>query len=119
MADPEATERRRLALAAGVDTCKHVLTLTTAVVTLTISFAKDISADASASDLLWLRLSWLSHAVSVLAGVITLLALAGTTHEADENRSIYATNIRLPAAVQMIFFGLGVGFVVAFGALAV
>ncbi|OEJ61066.1 hypothetical protein BGM19_26700 [Streptomyces agglomeratus] len=120
MASPEEAgeERRKLALAAASETSKHVLTLTTVVVTITISFAKDIAGDSAASDLLWLKLAWLAHAISVLAGVGTLLALAGTANEPDSTRSIYSTNIRLPAAMQMAFFGLGLALVVIFGVLA-
>ncbi|MFF7233298.1 hypothetical protein [Streptomyces sioyaensis] len=113
-----AEERRNLALAAASETSKHVLTLTTAVITITISLTKDIVGKATPSDLMWLQLAWLAHAVSVLAGVATLLALAGTVNEADSTRSIYSTNIRLPAAMQMAFFGLGLALVVIFGVLA-
>ncbi|MET7888626.1 hypothetical protein [Streptomyces avermitilis] len=113
-----ATERRKLALAAASETSKHVLTLTTAVVTITISLAKDIVGKASRSDLMWLQWAWLAHAVSVLAGVLVLLALAGTVDEGDETRSIYSANIRLPAAMQMVFFGVGVVFVAVFGVLS-
>ncbi|EPH42186.1 hypothetical protein STRAU_4756 [Streptomyces aurantiacus JA 4570] len=49
----------------------------------------------------------------------TLLALAGTVSEGDDTRSIYSANIRLPAATQMAFFGLGIAFVVIFGVLAI
>lgn len=116
--DEAAAERRKLALTAASETSKHVLTLTTAVITITISLAKDITANAMASDLLWLRLGWLAHALSVMAGVGTLLALAGTISKGDDTSSIYSTNIRLPAAMQMAFFGLGLTFVVVFGVLA-
>ncbi|MER7344417.1 hypothetical protein ABT390_03310 [Streptomyces aurantiacus] len=118
-AEETAAERLKLALAAASETSKHVLTLTTAVVTITISLAKDIGANATPSELLWLQLAWLAHAISVLAGVGTLLALAGTVSEGDDTRSIYSANIRLPAATQMAFFGLGIAFVVIFGVLAI
>ncbi|MFE1947294.1 hypothetical protein [Streptomyces massasporeus] len=114
-----AAERRNAALTAASETSKHVLTLTTAVVTITISLAKDIVADATSSDLVWLQLAWLAHAISVLTGVGTLLALAGTVSESDDTTSIYSTNIRLPAALQMTFFALGLAFVVIFGVLAI
>ncbi|WP_221357631.1 hypothetical protein [Streptomyces beigongshangae] len=118
MSDEVAEQRRNTALAAASETSKHVLTLTTAVITITVSLTKDLIGEAAPSALVWLRLAWLSHAVSVLAGVATLLALAGTVDEADSTRSIYSTNIRLPAAVQMTFFGLGLALVVVFGVLA-
>lgn len=111
--------RGNLALTAASETSKHVLTLTTAVITITISLAKDIVAKATPSDLVWLQLAWLAHAVSVLAGVATLLALTGTVSEGDDTTSIYSTNIRLPAALQMAFFALGLAFVVVFGVLAI
>ncbi|WP_143626285.1 hypothetical protein [Streptomyces viridosporus] len=117
--DEAAAERRKLALTAASETSKHVLTLTTAVVTITISLAKDIVGKASSADLAWLQLAWLAHAVSVLTGVATLLALAGTVDEPDSARSIYSANIRLPAALQMASFGLGLAFVVIFGVLAI
>lgn len=122
MAAPEeaaAAGRRDLALTVASETSKHILTLTTAVVTITISLAKDIVADATPSELVWLQLSWLAHAISVLTGVGTLLALAGTVSEGDDTSSIYSTNIRLPAALQMTFFALGLAFVVVFGVLAI
>ncbi|MBT2524135.1 hypothetical protein J7E91_01485 [Streptomyces sp. ISL-99] len=116
--DAAAVERRKQALTAASETSKHVLTLTTAVVTITISLAKDITTRAAPSDLLWLQMAWLAHAISVLAGVATLLALAGTLSEGDSTRSIYSPNIRLPAAMQMAFFAFGVVLVVIFGVLA-
>jgi hypothetical protein len=118
----EMDERAKLAFTSAADACKQVLTLTTAIVTLTISFAKDITKDATLADQRWLRLAWIAYAVSVLAGSWALLAMTGSIGRAatkgDPGASIYRSNITLPVALQMTSFALGVVLTVAYGIFA-
>jgi hypothetical protein len=115
----DSTERQKLAFSTASDACKQVLTLTTAIVTITIAFAKDLVKDSTPGDQIWLRTAWIAYSVSILAGILMLLALTGTagspqSHARNED-TIYRSNVRLPAAIQMISFAIGVVLTVAFG----
>jgi hypothetical protein len=100
----DSTERQKLAFSTASDACKQVLTLTTAIVTITIAFAKDLVKDSTPGDQIWLRTAWIAYSVSILAGILMLLAgTAGSpqSHARNED-TIYRSNVRLPAAIQMI-----------------
>ncbi|MDQ2709126.1 MAG: hypothetical protein M3Z25_16465 [Actinomycetota bacterium] len=114
------SEIDKLAFASASDASKQVLTLTTAIVTITISFAKDITKGVPPSTQAWLSMAWLIYAISILAGTVSLLALTGSLARGLGSRSIsvYDWNIRLPSIVQMISFAGGVLCTVAYGAFA-
>jgi hypothetical protein len=115
---PELDDRTKLAFASAAEAAKQVLTLTTAVITVTIAFGKDVVTDASPAEQRWLQLAWLLYAVSILAGSFTLLALTGSLgssrHETEASPTVYRSNIVLPAGVQMIAFALGMALTIVF-----
>jgi lysylphosphatidylglycerol synthetase-like protein (DUF2156 family) len=113
----ELDDRSKLAFSSVGDACKQILSLTTAIVTLTIAFAKDIAVEASVADQRWLTAAWMVYAVSVLAGSWTLLALTGSLGRPDigNRASIYRSNITIPATLQMATFSIGVTLTVCFG----
>lgn len=86
------------------ETTKQVITLSTGIIALTVTFAKKFKA--SNTDLtvpFALKISWLLNCPSVIFGVWTLMAITGTLHELDgvgaqSNQS--GTNIRIPAGVD-------------------
>jgi hypothetical protein len=105
---------------------KQVLTLSTGIIAITITFVKDFASHASptAKDLLaW---SWFIYAVSILFGMLTLMASAGvqakaTSHGAGGSPppSINASNIRLLGGIQLLAFFIAIVLTVIAGALAV
>ncbi|MDA8295260.1 MAG: hypothetical protein M0004_01505 [Actinomycetota bacterium] len=121
---------------AARDTCKQVLTLSTAIVTITVTFLTSVIKQAAPSTRLWIHLSWLGFALAVLFGVWTLLALSGsvatrterTSRKSGDARgnatagaaasaapSIYSANVRMPALLQMVCFVAALVCTIVFG----
>lgn len=127
-------ERSKAAFEGARDTCKQILTVTTAVLALTVAFKKDIALSGHWQWLL--PASWAMFVLSVLFGVAALLSLTGSLdpavmrlHDADMRgrktepssdtfgRSIYQSNIRVPFLVQLVLFVVGLAALAAFGTL--
>lgn len=93
----------------AVDTTKQILTLALSILALSMSFMKEVLGGLK--GLSWqvlVEASWGALALSVLTGVTTLMAIAGSCERPPGGRvSIYSRNIRIPAAVQAISFILG------------
>lgn len=81
-----------------------------------VTFAKSFVKD-EISHSLALSISWGFLLISVLAGLWTLMALAGTQAKKRTltAESVYARNIRLPSVVQVVGFLLGMGFSIYVG----
>lgn len=113
------TEDTKLAVEFASDLAKQIMTLSTAVITATISFTKDIVSAASAKAVRFLRLSWVFFLLSLISGVWTLMALTGSLASKGGGLSgtseLLALNVRLPASLQIVSFLLGVLFVILFG----
>jgi predicted membrane channel-forming protein YqfA (hemolysin III family) len=98
---------------------KQVLTLATGVVTITLTFLKDIAVEAPLDARTLLYIGWALFAISILAGIATLLNLTGNVENAeDEARSVYAKGIVIFSIAQLFFFFAGVCCIVYFGARA-
>ena len=98
---------------------KQVLTLATGVVTITLTFLKDIAKEAPSDARTVLYIGWILFGLSILAGIATLLNLTGNVEKAEEKeRSVYAKGIVLFSIAQLLFFVLAVGCTVYFGARA-
>lgn len=123
-------ERKKQAFEFARDTTKQLITLSTGIIALTITFSKDVIGNPSPFHRNLLVLSWLSFLLSVVLGVWTLLALTGTLEpqetkatktklEENENLtgepSIRGGNVTLPSLFQIVTFLIGLGFTVWFG----
>lgn len=99
--------------AAGV--AKQLITLSTAFITITITFSKDITKDHS--GIICLYLSWIAFGLTIVFGIWTLMALTGTLKFTikDDNKSIYDKNIKNPALAQVILFILALLFTIIYG----
>jgi hypothetical protein len=97
----------------------QILTLATAIVGLTVTFLDGKLKAYSSCTRLLLELGWLAFIVSIVAGVFTLMSLAGNLERPNAGKgaapSIYAGNIRLFATCQVVFFLIALGFTIAFG----
>jgi hypothetical protein len=101
------------------DVTKQVLTLATAVVTITVSFLKDIVTEAPGDARTVLYFSWALFALSILGGIATLLNLTGRVAEVESStEGIKAFAIRFFSLVQLISFFLAFACIVYFGARA-
>jgi hypothetical protein len=102
------------------ETTKQLLTLSTAVIALTIAFTKDIVQGGSATSKVVLAVSWGLLLVSAASGIITLMALTGSLGAADGQTppSIRSPNITRPAMVQALAFLIGLVLTIVAGAAA-
>ena len=123
-------EQKKQAFVFAQDTTKQLITLSTGIIALTITFSKDVLGTSSLFQQSLLVWSWLSFLLSVVLGVWTLLALTGTlepeeivatkkTSEENENQTSQPTirgrNVTLPSLLQIITFLIGLAFIVWFG----
>jgi hypothetical protein len=95
------------------DTVKQILTLSTAILTLTVTFAKDYLMQKSRKVPWPLATSWICFLISVVGGVWALMALTGELGK-DELASptIWGANVIIPACVQCLSFLFGLVFTV-------
>ncbi len=107
------------------DSTKQLITLSTAILALTITFHKDVLLNAGSGSPLILTWAWIVYLISICLGIATLLALTGTldpikkAQNGSSTASIQGTNIRLLSAFQILSFLAGTSLVVASGAYAV
>ena len=91
------------------ETVTQLLTLATALVGVSITFAKDVRVSVTTRDRKWLFLAWIIFLVSVICGVWTLMSLTGTlAQEKVAPDAIYGSNITLPSMLQIIAFVGGI-----------
>jgi hypothetical protein len=96
---------------------KQLITLATAVVALTITFSKDVLDLTNGEGKVVLGWAWILYLASVIAGIVTLQALAGslgTSKRGERAPSIYERNVTIPAIAQVACFGVGTLFTVFF-----
>jgi hypothetical protein len=105
----------------AVDVAKQLLTLATVIVTLTISFWKDIVTPAAVgtTDRIIIGGAWILYLLSILCGIWCLYAINGSVAQPSQPplapRSIYDPNIAFPMGGQQITFLLAVIATVVFG----
>ena len=114
MADQD--EWRKKAFDYASDTAKQIITLSTGILALTITFAKDILGSISSVAKVLLMLAWLVYLFSIAFGLITLFTLTGTLDSWSKCQppspgaappsppSIYDPNIARPAKFQILSF---------------
>lgn len=118
----------------AADATKQLITLSTAIIALTITFSKDIIGAANIGNSYSIFTAWILFILSIVFGILTLLALTGTlqpmskkeaTNKSDTEStetesttieiSINASNIRLLSVLQIISFIAALIFTVSFG----
>jgi hypothetical protein len=100
------------------DVTKQLLTLSTAIVTITVAFIKDIAKGAPDDARIALYVAWGLFALAIIAGVATLLNLTGRVGHADaaDNEGIRAAGVRMFAVAQILFFVAAICATIYFGA---
>lgn len=113
----------------ATDTTKQLITLSTAVLALTITFAKDILGGNAPrycpTDLVGqfpytvgdpdrglLAATWILYLISIVFGVLTMQAL---THRIASGGSVDDKAVRVVAIIQNLFFGAATLLIVIFG----
>lgn len=104
------------ALDFAADVAKQFITLSTGILALTITFAKEIGGGPSQGAPLLLGLGWVLYLLSILGGLWTLLALAGEIEPLGvaNSPSIRRSNVVTPAIFQIVAFLVGTGLIVAY-----
>jgi hypothetical protein len=106
------------------ETAKQVLTLSSGIIAITVTFLNGKLKTYPASTRVLLEIGWLLYLASILFGVVTLMALSGNLERPNKpgqppkQPSIYAGNIRVAAALQLGTFFLALGFTLWFGSKA-
>ena len=87
----------------------QLLTLATAVVSISVTFAKEISPRAVKNARRRLYQSWICFLGSICFGIWVLCAITGKLAEGDpEPDTVYALSIRLPSILQILAFVGGI-----------
>jgi hypothetical protein len=123
-ADPvgQVREARRVkAYDFAADAGKQVLLLSTGVLTVTATFAKDLIGRENLHGILGALLvaAWVLFLLSIVCGLWFLYALVGSLgqrHPDDDPPSVYDTNATLPSLLQTGTFLLAMACTVIVGA---
>jgi hypothetical protein len=101
---------------------KQVLTLATAIITLTITFTKDFATHASPAAKDMLAWGWGFYLASIVFGFMTLMASAGVqqrAHDTNGVATINSGNLRLFGGLQLGAFSIAILLTVIAGIMAV
>lgn len=109
---------RKKAFDFASDTTKQLITLSTALIALSVTFKGNFNSEGHE---IYLLLCWVGLFISVLSGIGTLMALTGTLEkstEEGENKiplSIYGKNVKRPSLSQILSFLFGLLFLAIYG----
>lgn len=101
----------------------QLVTLSTGIVTVTMTFTKDFLGGAKGAPRVLLPVGWMLFLLSVVFGVVTLM---GMTSQLDPQQkrdppavpSIWSGSVQWPAIVQCLLFLLGLLLTIIAGAIA-
>lgn len=113
----------------AAESTKQLITLSTAIIALTVTFSKDVVGSIDNNTKFWLALTWIAFILSVVFGIWTMLALTGTLdpmtrtsaqntpapNTQQANFSINGKNIRISSILQIFLFLIGLVFSMVFG----
>lgn len=123
-------ERIKSAFDFASELTKQLITLATGTIALTVTFLKEIVHPANKAELyemqdnkMWLFAAWILFLISIIAGLLTMMALTGTLEPKDKPSSasilytptVRGTNVTIPSIVQIVAFLLGIIFTAIFG----
>jgi hypothetical protein len=92
---------------------KQIITISSAIITLSIAFFKDFVSNAPGGARVLIAVSWIFFILAVLFGVLTLMALTGSLSE--NQTTIAGSNMRIPAIVHVSSFIIGLILIVIAG----
>jgi hypothetical protein len=95
------------------DAITQVITLSSGILALSLTFSNQWASGATGKQKILLEVSWIAFLISILAGLLSLLAIAGLAYLS--NQSIKAWVLRAPWLVQIIAFIAGLTLFSAFG----
>jgi hypothetical protein len=108
-------DKTKSQIEAAADAVKTVVTLSSGVLTITLTFASTLAAGADPGWQAALRWSWLLLGVAVAAGIWFLLARTGIIY-AGKATDVFDWRLRLPWLIQLAAFIAAVVIFALFGA---
>ncbi len=104
----------------AVETSKQLLTLSTAILTVTVAFTKDIVGvdNLGTRGQGALLAAWVAFTASVFFGAWFLYATVGTLgkkYKGGQAPSVYGVNMKIPTLLQQLTFVAGLGITVYVG----
>jgi len=115
MTSPTATQLKSFDYAQ--DVTKQMITLATAIITITVSFFKAVFEHPPSDAKTVVVIAWGLYVLSILAGIAMLLNLTGNLPTLEEgSQGIYRGSVRFFSIVQIACFLLGLIGTIYFGA---
>jgi hypothetical protein len=94
---------------------KQLITLATGMIALTITFSKDFLQRSAPAARPWALWAWGMLLASVVFGIWTMMALTGSLGRGSSGvPSVYGANVKLPSALQIVTFLIGLLLTVVF-----
>jgi hypothetical protein len=101
----------------------QLLTLSTGIIAVTLTFAKNFLNGATGSARNCLAFGWLAFVISILAGLIAWMGmvsqLSPCNSQQDKAPSIWDLAVQVPAIIQCLCFFAAVALIAAAGAIAI
>jgi len=99
------------------EVAKQLITLSTAVIAITLTYSKDFADHASGNTRQLVVFSWYFFLVSILFGLWTLMALTGNLEPNGDGAkpSIRSANVTFPAILQIACFLIAMLLAILFG----
>jgi uncharacterized membrane protein len=115
MADTMTVEGRKAkAFDFAQDLTKLLITLATGIITITITFLKEVATRAPASAHKWIEIAWLLYLLSIVGGIMALMGMTATLDE-DGSPSIDGAAVAWPARAQFVLFAAALALTIVFG----
>jgi len=102
-----------VALAAALS--NHLITLSTGILALSVTFAKDVAKVIERKDIRILSGGWIFYLVTILFALAHISALTGALIPIDMKDSLNLRTARIFGLCQIIAFGIGTSFMIWFG----
>lgn len=117
---PDLDKRVEKAFDFAQETTKQLITLATGIIALTITFLTDV-LETAPDGAGFLQAAWVLYLVSIVFGMLTLMALTGNLERPGQDRapSIYRGNIVAFSACQVLAFSVAMILTLVFGFKAV
>ena len=110
-----AEENRREAFASARDTAKQLITLATSILTVTITFQREIAPLDSPDRGTLLMAAWIGYGLSIGFGAAGLMALTAEMAQHRREPTLDFWAVRWPLLLQMLAFLAATGLIVWFG----
>ena len=120
-------------LKTALETTKQIITLSTGVITLTVTFLEKIVEPQGGTGRHvpgTLKIGWICFGLAIAFAVWTLMAITGSVNALDRKAHQLplndaqkqateeladGTNIRVPAVLMLLFFAVGTALIIATG----